>query len=69
MADLLVEITRDLKRRTPSERKSIAEAAGVSASMVEQIGRGHYKSCPTYKNITAIAKAIRRSKQTGEAAA
>jgi hypothetical protein len=59
MTDLKTEVETGLKGRSMAEWKSIATEADVSESMVCQIGRGHYKSCPTYDKLVRIAHALR----------
>lgn len=69
MPDLLTEVKQELRGRTPDEWETIAKDAKVSPSMIAQLGRGHYKSCPTYRNLTRIAESLRRHPRLPKAVA
>lgn len=60
MTDLKTQVVEKLRGRSIAEWDAIAADAGVSPSMVAQLGRGHYKSSPTYDNLTRIAAAVAR---------
>lgn len=68
MTDLKAEVVKELKGRTIAEWEAIASTADVSPSMIAQLGRGQYKSSPTYDNLTRIAEAIKRHPRQKQAA-
>ena len=58
--DLFDEVRRGLEARR-SQWEAIAEAVPcVSLSWIEQVGRGHYKSKPTYDRLNAVAKHLKK---------
>lgn len=60
MTDLKAEVVAELTGRTIAEWDAIAAAAEVSKSMIAQLGRGKYKSSPTYEKLARISQAIKQ---------
>lgn len=58
---LVTEVVAGLAARK-GEWKQIADAVpGVSYSWIAQLGRGKYKSAPSYKRLLAVAEYLRKA--------
>jgi len=63
--DLLSQIRASLEKRK-GEWKSIAAAIpGVSYSWLSQVGRGTYRSAPTYARLKTVSDFLNRRSKVG----
>lgn len=68
MSDLKQDVVSALKGRRMSEWEAIAKEAKVSFSMIAQLGRGHYKSSPSYIRLHCIAETLKKFPKQARAA-
>ncbi len=52
--DLLADVQRELMARKGEWRQIAAAVPGVSYSFIAQLGRGKYKSEPSYKRLVLL---------------
>ena len=57
--ELFTEVQTALSSRKGDWKRIAEEVPDVSLSWVEQVGRGHYHSAPTYKRLAAVARWLR----------
>lgn len=60
---LLTEVVAGLAARKGDWRRIASEIPGVSYSWLSQLGRGKYKSAPTYRRLSAVAEYLRNEKR------
>ena len=58
---LISEVVAGLASRKGDWKRITREIPGVSYSWISQLGRGKYKSAPSYKRLLLVAEYLRRA--------
>lgn len=60
-SNLLEQVKSELKARKGQWKMIAADVPGVSYSWISQVGRGNYKSAPSYERLLAISSYLTKS--------
>ena len=59
--ELLKEVEKGLKKRKGDWLRIASDIPNVSYSWISKVGRGKYRSAPSYKRLQAVAQYLRRA--------
>lgn len=59
--DLLEEVTAKIQANKGKWRQIAADLPGVSYSWISQVGRGEYKSAPSYARLRKVADYLKKA--------